>query len=331
MIRSASAFFCLAVLFGFSTEGFAQTYRQKLTSAGIFFVNADKNNPSVCNNGQSLCGAGNDGVTAAQALSTSTPFATLTQAISVAVNTYDFSGQPPIFDLAHGTSPAYGGVAFGNGLVGATAMKVRGDSTAPTAVGLVANSTAAAIWMTHYIVMHLENLAIVDGGGAVYGVVADGWAGLDLGNVTCQSFNPAAFCVRLSNYSHLECEYPNNNLPGLIVGGDMGGLVDLQNSFWNCGPSGPNLPPGFGTVSIPNPVTFAVAGVRSKGNGLLQNFNANTFVGAGVAGTMGPRAILQGPGYMTTSPAESATCDHIFKWNGAPCQLTQGFHDDAGE
>src|SRR6202035_3332575 len=310
--------FFVAFLVEFTTIGAAQQYRQQLTSVATFFVNADTGNSKVCNNGTSMCAPGNDAVTAQQALNNpSAPFATLVTALTKAANAYDFTGQPPVFDLARGVSAAYGGVAYNNSLVGYNAVKIRGDATQPTAVGMVSSKALSAVWTAHFVVVHLLNLAIVDAGDSLYGIQAHEWAGLDLWGGTCQNFNPAAFCISAEGFAHIECNYPENGIPSITVAGSMGGLVDLQGkAHWNCGPSAPNSQPAFSTVSIPNPVSFAIAGVRSIGGGGLENFNAGTFVGAGVSGTTGTGAILQGPGYMTTIPTGGvhAMCGQVFKW-----------------
>jgi hypothetical protein len=317
-----------------STADFAQQYRQQLTTVATFFLNADTGNSNLCNNGQSMCAPGNDAVTAQQALNNpSAPFATLNAAFKTALNAYDFSGLRPVFDLAHGN---YAGLAYGgNTMVSFHSVKIRGDATAPTAVSITSSKALSAIWIAHYTILQLTDVAIVDAGDSVYGIQAHEFAGIDLNGVTCQSFNSAAFCILAEGYAHIECTLPETGISSIVVGGSMGGLIDLQGkAHWNCGASAPNSAPGFATVSIPNPVSFSIAGVRSVGGGGLENMNANTFVGAGVSGTTGVRAILQGPGYMsTTLPTGGATCDQVFKYgNGSqPCQLLQGFHDDAGE
>jgi hypothetical protein len=285
--------------------------------------------------GAATCMPGSDSVTAAQAMSQATPFLTLRNAIAAAARTYDFGvAGNPIFYPAHcagfGTSCLnYGGVSFSNpSLVGDMALNIVGDSNAPTAVMLEAPNNSTAIWTGHFNVVHLINVALGDQGSAIGGVWADEWAGIDLQNVTCNSFNSSAFCLIAKGFSHIECAYPNGGMSPITIAGNMGGIGDLYDQArWNCGSSGPNLLPASAVITIPSAVAFSIAGVRATGGVKLINFSSGSFAGSGVAGTTGIKALLTGPGFLF---GNGAPCNSIFPGNSG-CQITQGFQDDASD
>lgn len=315
-----------------TTADFAQSYRQLLSSVATFFINANTSVNPPCNNNTTTCGPGSDGVTAQQALSPLTPFETINKALTVVTAAYDFGGFRPVFDLARGN---YAGFTYSRGVVGFPTFKLRGDQTAPSAVSISCSAALAAVWVGHFVIANLMDFVITDQGDCVAGVQAHEWAGVDLQGINCGALNVSAFCIMAEGYAHIECTVPENGISSISVSGDMGGIVDLHGkAHWNCGESAPNTPAGYGTINILNPTTnFAIAGARSVGGGGLENMAAGTFVGA-VSGVTGVPAILQGPGYMTTLPSGTpATCLQVFKWGSStnPCQLSQGFHDDAGE
>ena len=278
------------------------------------------------------CGPGNDSVTAQQALSPTTPFNTLQVAVDTVLNTYGFvntNNARPSFILANCTGAAclnYGGMQANASPVGGKghSINISGSTASPTAVTILAPNGSSAIACSHFNIVHLNNLMIGDQGSALYGLWADEFCGIDLSNVTFNTFNNNAFLMFARGYSHMECALL---YPAITISGSAAGLINMYHgAHFNCGASSPDTTPvASATIAIPNAVAWANAGIVASGNVSLINFGLNTFTGAGVAGTTGRRAILIGPGYLS---AGGTSCNSVFPGNSA-CLITQGFQDDA--
>lgn len=84
-----------------------------------------------------------------------------------------------------------------------------------------------------------------------------------------------------------------------------------------------------GATNIPSAISWnSGAFLVASGNNYI-NVNGWSTAGAGVAGSTGPRAILQGPGFMLM-PNASTPCDALFPGN-SPCSFLGGFITSAGD
>lgn len=280
---------------------------------------------AVCGTtGISTCGPGNNSVTAVQAESSATPFLTLQAAINAILTQMDWNGFRPTINLAHGSPETnYGAAAcaFPQGTNGA--LFIQGDDTDPSAVVITAPNSGYGLYATHYCIVRLRSVTIADQGSSLYGTTSDNFGGIDYQNIVCNGFASGP-CIHVGHDGHLELEGPiAPATDALVVAANSPSWLVMDNGgIANFGESDDAGSLKY-TVKIAGGLTFSNGFINATG-GYLYNLSSGTFTGSSFTGI---RAVLTGPGFLTSG---GVACNTLIP-GSSPCQITQGFQDDAGD
>lgn len=285
-------------------------------SSPLFYVNGDSVNPQTCGlTGALTCQPGAD---TNNGLSNSAPFLTVAHAVSTILNSYDGLGVEIAVNLAHGTSANYGGWACASHVVGGFVdIRIVGDRNAPTAVGIVSPNGGAGAYLKDQCVVIFDSVNFTDAGSALEALYVSQGGIADVKNVHFAAFNSSAAHILIDKSGQVNAITPT-------IDGGAGEFVQVRGGLFSVAQT--NVPAVASTIAIPNAVAFTTF-IDAAGPSMLANFNSGTFTGAGVAGTTGKRAALDGPVYFQGGGTSINT---VLPGNSA-ATLIRGAATDAGD
>jgi hypothetical protein len=158
--------------------------RTALLSNVTYYVNGNSGSSAACGpTGASTCAPGNDSNTC---LSPATACLTVQKIVNILIRSTDFNGFNATIYLAHGSSNNYAFTCENGPIVGQSVFFIEGDTTAPTAVTMVATTGVAVI--KDLCTVSIDSVAMADNvsnNASVFISVGTGAPGhVDLSNIT---------------------------------------------------------------------------------------------------------------------------------------------------
>lgn len=262
-------------------------YRTPLTGNTTYYVNGT-GGPATCGTtGLLTCGIGNDSTTTPS--NPATPFATVNAAISYIAKNIDTKSVLLTINLAHGTSSGYAFACSQNPLLGQITFNIIGDFNAPTAVKALTPNGAVGAAVKDQCVPSLSSYEIDDQGLGVAAIAVGQQGIVDLRSMTFGSWNTGNTLFQVSDGGKLNFVGvdPSGTITNTLAGTTYGPIFDVSTA-------GIIATQGT-TIAIPNALTVSGAFARAL-SGYLNGFDTTTFTGAGVAGTVGTRCLIQNTG-----------------------------------
>jgi hypothetical protein len=317
-----------------ATTAFVQSnIRTRMVANTTFYVNGDAGGSHTCGLSglRVTCSPGSDSVTALQSQNNATPFLTLNTAILAVVAQMDWNGFRPTIAMADGNPGAnYGGAscAFPIGTNGS--MWIQGndaDNTTVTLTALNSGTGLFALYTTHYCIIRLRSVTVVDqGGGSAWGLEADNYGGVDIQNVAFAGSTWTVPMVRVGQTGHLELVSPLNTDDVFVKSSGTSFLRVDTGGNANFGSSAGSGFTAFFTINIAPGLTFSNGFFNVPSGATLFNMTSGTLTGNSFTGV---GAILNGPGFLQTNA--NVPCATIFSKSSGGCQITNGFQTDAAD
>lgn len=247
--------------------------RTQLTGNVSYYVNGNSGSTSPCGpTGASTCSAGNN---SNDCLTPATACLSVQHVVNILIRSTDFNGFNATIFLAHGSSNNYAFTCTAGPVIGNSVFGIQGDSSAQTAVTMVATTAVAAV--KDGCTVSISNVAMADNGSnnaqAFISVGTGNYGHVDLTNVTFGALGVG---------NALQASYA-----GSITTGNLA-VTGSENSFIFVSNGG--AVEIDGTVTGSAGITWGAAAVVIQAGGSIAAVTPSTFTG--FSGVSGPRCLI---------------------------------------